>query len=89
MTLEAEQAPMDNGDTNDDEDVRVVDSPDELKQLVQSAETEHKRQKGDTDDVVYGSEVGNTCPICRAGIVEDIGGCNTCTGCNAQLKCGL
>ena len=89
LTLEAEQAPMDNGDTNDDEDVRVVDNADELKQLVQSAETEHKRQKGDTDDVVYGSEVGNTCPICRAGIVEDIGGCNTCTGCNAQLKCGL
>lgn len=89
LTLEAEQIPMDNGDTNDDEDVRIVDSPDELKQLVESAETEHKRQKGDTDDVVYGSEVGNTCPICRAGIVEDIGGCNTCTGCNAQLKCGL
>ncbi|SER82688.1 ribonucleoside-diphosphate reductase alpha chain [Salisediminibacterium halotolerans] len=39
--------------------------------------------------VTYGSEVGNTCPVCRQGTVEDIGGCNTCTNCSAQLKCGL
>lgn len=41
------------------------------------------------NEVVYGIEPGNTCPICREGIVEDIGGCSTCTGCKAQLKCGL
>ncbi len=40
-------------------------------------------------DVTIGSEVGNTCPVCRKGKVEEIGGCNTCTNCNAQLKCGL
>jgi ribonucleoside-diphosphate reductase alpha chain len=39
--------------------------------------------------VNVGTEVGETCPICRKGTVEDIGGCNTCTNCNAQLKCGL
>lgn len=39
--------------------------------------------------VTIGSEVGNTCPVCRTGTVEEIGGCNTCTNCNAQLKCGL
>lgn len=39
--------------------------------------------------VTYGSEVGNTCPVCRQGTIEDLGGCNTCTNCNAQLKCGL
>jgi ribonucleoside-diphosphate reductase alpha chain len=39
--------------------------------------------------VNYGSEVGDTCPVCRQGTVEDIGGCNTCTNCSAQLKCGL
>jgi len=38
---------------------------------------------------VVGNDVGNTCPICRKGTVEEIGGCNTCTNCNAQLKCGL
>lgn len=36
-----------------------------------------------------GVDVGNICPICLEGIVEEIGGCNTCTVCNAQLKCGL
>jgi ribonucleoside-diphosphate reductase alpha chain len=39
--------------------------------------------------VTIGSEVGDTCPVCRQGTVEEIGGCNTCTNCNAQLKCGL
>ncbi|WP_425284414.1 vitamin B12-dependent ribonucleotide reductase [Alkalicoccus daliensis] len=39
--------------------------------------------------VTYGSEVGDTCPVCRKGTIEDIGGCNTCTNCSAQLKCGL
>ncbi|SDH50422.1 ribonucleoside-diphosphate reductase class II [Alteribacillus persepolensis] len=37
----------------------------------------------------FGNEIGDTCPVCREGTVEDIGGCNTCTNCGAQLKCGL
>ncbi|MEZ0480458.1 vitamin B12-dependent ribonucleotide reductase [Planococcus sp. SSTMD024] len=40
-------------------------------------------------NVTIGSEVGNTCPVCRKGTVEEMGGCNTCTNCAAQLKCGL
>lgn len=40
-------------------------------------------------DVTIGSEIGNICPVCRKGTVKEIGGCNTCTNCNAQLKCGL
>lgn len=40
-------------------------------------------------DVTYGSEIGDTCPICRKGIVKEIGGCNTCDNCGVQLKCGL
>lgn len=43
----------------------------------------------DKTNVTIGSEVGDTCPVCREGSVEDIGGCNTCTSCGAQLKCGL
>lgn len=43
----------------------------------------------DQTDVTIGSEVGNTCPVCRQGTVEEMGGCNTCTNCGAQLKCGL
>jgi ribonucleoside-diphosphate reductase alpha chain len=40
-------------------------------------------------NVKIGSEVGDTCPVCRKGTVEEMGGCNTCTNCGAQLKCGL
>lgn len=40
-------------------------------------------------DVTIGSEVGNTCPVCRKGKVKEIGGCNSCDNCGAQLKCGL
>lgn len=43
----------------------------------------------ESTDVTIGNEVGNTCPVCRKGKIEEIGGCNTCTNCNAQLKCGL
>jgi ribonucleoside-diphosphate reductase alpha chain len=40
-------------------------------------------------DVTIGSEVGNTCPVCRKGKVKEIGGCNTCSNCGTQLTCGL
>lgn len=40
-------------------------------------------------DVTVGDEVGNTCPVCRQGTVEDIGGCHTCNNCGVQLRCGL
>ncbi|GAB3791392.1 vitamin B12-dependent ribonucleotide reductase [Virgibacillus kimchii] len=46
-------------------------------------------QELEKTDVTIGSEIGDTCPVCREGSIEDIGGCNTCTNCNAQLKCGL
>lgn len=39
--------------------------------------------------VQIGSEVGDTCPVCRQGKVREIGGCNTCDNCKAQLQCGL
>ena len=44
---------------------------------------------GNKFDKEYGTEVGDICPICKEGTVEDLGGCNTCTNCGAQLKCGL
>ncbi|MBM7597984.1 ribonucleoside-diphosphate reductase alpha chain [Virgibacillus halotolerans] len=46
------------------------------------------QELGNTN-VTIGSEIGDTCPVCREGSIEDIGGCNTCTSCGAQLKCGL
>lgn len=92
LTLKAEENEQDQNIALfevEDQEVRVVEEADELRQLVELAEKDHLAQSGHTDDVVYGSEVGDTCPICRKGIVEDMGGCNTCTNCNAQLRCGL
>src|SRR5699024_4958911 len=40
-------------------------------------------------NVTYGNEVGDKCPVCREGDVIEAGGCNSCTQCGAQLKCGL
>ncbi len=45
--------------------------------------------RADRQDRNIGVEVGDICPICNEGVVEEIGGCNTCTNCNAQLKCDL
>ncbi len=89
LTLEAEENDFENLSLFDVDDARVVDDSNELRQLVDQAEKEHVLSQGHTDDVVYGSDIGNTCPICRQGIVEEIGGCNTCTNCSAQLRCGL
>ncbi len=52
----------------------------------QEKKTDYRSDRQDRD---IGNEIGNICPICLEGVVEDIGGCNTCTNCNAQLKCGL
>src|SRR5690625_4506193 len=46
-------------------------------------------QELEKTNVTIGSEIGDQCPVCRKGHVADVGGCNTCTSCGAQLKCGL
>lgn len=59
-------------------------------EVKQQQEEEKKTDlRSDRQDRNIGVEVGELCPICLEGIVEEIGGCNTCTNCNAQLKCGL
>ncbi len=58
----------------------------EKELLVES--THENSEMSDTSREI-GVEVGNICPICNEGVVEEIGGCNTCTVCKAQLKCGL
>ena len=77
LTLEAEQLTFDEVDEQDtyEETPRVV--------LV---DTIHELEK---TNVTVGSEIGDRCPVCREGHVAEIGGCNTCTSCGAQLKCGI
>ncbi|MCF7925267.1 MAG: vitamin B12-dependent ribonucleotide reductase [Candidatus Izimaplasma sp.] len=52
-------------------------------------ETKTQGLRSDRQDRNIGVDVGDICPICLEGTVEDLGGCHTCTNCNAQLKCGL
>lgn len=78
LTLKAEENTMDEGEQIQMEDV--------VKKPVVLVETINDLR---STNVQYGSEVGNTCPVCRVGTVKEIGGCNTCTDCGAQLKCGL
>lgn len=63
-----------------------VDTPEEKKE---PKEVKVAGARSDRQDRNIGNEVGDLCPICLEGVVEEIGGCNTCTNCNAQLKCGL
>ncbi|WP_377892118.1 vitamin B12-dependent ribonucleotide reductase [Alkalihalobacillus sp. R86527] len=77
LTLKAEE--------NSFEQLEFEDGMEEKKQVVLVDTITDLR----STDVTIGSEVGNTCPVCRQGQVKEIGGCNTCDNCNAQLKCGL
>ncbi len=77
LTLKAEENSMD--------DVEFDKVPHEQPRVVLVDTISDLR----STDVTIGNEVGNTCPVCRKGKVKEIGGCNTCTNCNAQLKCGL
>ncbi|MBO1512400.1 vitamin B12-dependent ribonucleotide reductase [Metabacillus sp. BG109] len=76
LTLKAEENTFDDTEeveTKEKSKVVLVDTINDLR----------------STNVTIGNEVGNTCPVCREGTVEDLGGCNTCTSCGAQLKCGL
>lgn len=76
LTLKAEDNTME----------EEIDKKEKQKQHVVLVDTINELR---STNVTIGSEVGNTCPVCRKGEVKEIGGCNTCTNCNAQLKCGL
>ena len=76
LTLKAEENEMDSDYTEEVVEQRKVVLVNTIQDLRST-------------NVTIGSEVGDTCPVCRQGTVEEMGGCNTCTNCNAQLKCGL
>ncbi len=84
LTLKAEQTEMDN-QLNFDE-VLYDEYEDRVQQKVVIMDT---IQELKNTNVTIGSEIGDQCPVCRKGHVAEVGGCNTCTSCGAQLKCGL
>lgn len=70
-------------------DTQVLSLTDEENEIEEVEEIEDEPQEVVEEEVHYGVEVGDTCIVCRIGKVEDVGGCNTCMNCKAQLKCGL
>ncbi len=81
LTLRKDEAPAVQLDF-EDMGVNVETIP-----VVKESESQiHLRSKAGKN---IGVEIGDICPICLQGTVEDIGGCHTCSNCNAQLKCGL
>ena len=72
--------------TNEETVTEQLSLSEELKSHAHKEPTDFR---GDRQDRNIGNDVGDICPICLEGTVEDVGGCNTCTNCNAQLKCGL
>ncbi|WP_018923806.1 vitamin B12-dependent ribonucleotide reductase [Salsuginibacillus kocurii] len=81
LTLQAEEEEVEQTELIDPEQFEEED-----KQKVVLVDT-IKDLRSTTVNV--GNELGDTCPVCREGDVQDIGGCNTCTNCGAQLKCGI
>lgn len=42
------------------------------------------------EDVVYGTEAGNTCPVCKKGKMIKLGGCTECSaGCGFKGSCDM
>src|SRR5699024_5361776 len=77
LTLKAEQ-----NNSNEEEDSYTIETSPKVVLMDTIQELEKT-------NVSIGSEIGDRCPVCREGHVAEIGGCNTCTSCGAQLKCGV
>lgn len=75
LTLKAEENELDNTfeEKENDNKVFLVNTVEDLR----------------STNMKFGSEIGETCPICKNGEVIESGGCNTCDNCGAQLQCGL
>lgn len=83
LTLKKEDSQAKQVDMVDDLGVEV----DEVH--IPKEDSKPKLLRADRQDREIGTEDGNICPVCLEGVVKELGGCNTCTNCNAQLKCGL
>src|SRR5699024_12593801 len=83
-TLKAEETDMDEQLRFDEALSDDLDEENERKVVLMDTIQEHENT-----NVAVGSAVGDRCPVCREEHFAEIGGCNTCTSCGAQLKCGL
>jgi ribonucleoside-diphosphate reductase alpha chain len=77
----------------------VIHTTNEEKQLVEENHEQQEQTKElavedsteeEKENVVYGPELGNTCPVCKKGIMVKRGGCTECSaGCGFTGGCDM
>lgn len=78
--------------TNDENTFEETAAAVEVKVEIKESKPKRKEStdlRSDRQDRSIGTDIGDICPICLEGTVTEIGGCNTCTNCSAQLTCGI
>ena len=85
LTLSAEENNLSDAEEAKDKDIKLNNS----EQVKEINEKLDGNLRGSKHERSIGVEIDNICPICTEGIVKELGGCNTCINCGAQLKCGL
>jgi ribonucleotide reductase alpha subunit len=70
--------------SDDDDTVEVVPQQERTVVMVDTI-----NELRSTSVSAVGTEIGDTCPVCKIGKVIDAGGCATCDNCASQLLCGL
>ena len=74
-------------DGSRDEQILTTDSKTEGKN---SDLNKSQKEELEVEEVEYGSEVGNTCPICKKGKMIKVGGCTECdAGCGFKGGCDM
>ena len=81
----------------------VEEAKDVLKYLPSGSPDQFKMLGGIDRELLYGKDLyvikssnkkkgtgeGDICTLCSMGVLQNQGGCYTCSVCNASLKCGL
>ncbi|MGM5480665.1 MAG: hypothetical protein ACQESC_04370, partial [Nanobdellota archaeon] len=87
-------------DGSRDEQVLSTDKDTEKKNATDKGSSQAVPDDADTsvsdsstsgsEEVVYGAEVGNTCPNCKEGKMVKVGGCTECSaGCGFKGGCDM
>ncbi len=66
---------------NQDAKQKLVDEKLKAKQKSSNLPKEEDILRDNQQDIVYGADIGNTCPMCKKGTMVKMGGCTECSAC--------